>query len=132
MYFPLAKPTSDCLDKPYGFNQTILRNWLLGIGITEIIFLSSVILLIVMYKAKVMTYNSLKGAFICLSIFYAIKVVIWAGFQIDLFIRGMKSLCHGGLFAYGIVMLIIHLIVIAIVAIAMPSAGVCGNIWNRR
>lgn len=52
LYFPINRPTQDCMDSPYGPNGSTLRSWLLGVGLTEVVLLSLGVLLVLLYKKR--------------------------------------------------------------------------------
>lgn len=42
------------------------------------------------------------------------KIMVWAAAQAYMFKVGMASLCSGGLFAYGVVMMVLHVCLLLI------------------
>jgi hypothetical protein len=109
LYFPIQRPTQDCMDSPYGPNGSTLRSWMLGIGITELVLLTLGLVDILLYKKRCLLDLPFKVITIILLFLLGIKVLVWAAVQAYMFRVGMASLCSGGLFAYGLVLMVLHL-----------------------
>lgn len=105
------------MDSPYGPGGTTLREWILNIGITEMVLMGLGLLVVFFYKIRLSNERCFELCSYFLLILLALKVVVWAGVQCALFNYGMGNLCTGGLFAYGIVMVTIHLLFLCVTGI---------------
>jgi hypothetical protein len=108
LYLPLTQPYSVCMDQAQGMSFLILRPWLLSMGIAEIVLMAGMLLPLLFFKGRCFSYNTMTNCWACIGMLALLKTFIWAITELELFSQVIVHYCSGGVFAYGVVMTVLH------------------------
>ena len=105
LVFATTEPTSACMDND--FRGLILRNWLLGIGITEVSLLGFLVFCMVLYCLKCCSVGGAGCALICVWTMLIIKDSLWVIMIFVLYFIIVDDNCTGGIKAYFITLMVL-------------------------
>ena len=104
--FAQTQPHSVCMDTPHA--GLTVRPWLMGIGITEIVLMVIILLPVLFFKCGCCGIT-VMGGFLCGAYaLWALKGLIWFVVELVMFITGISKYCHGGVYTYGLVLVILN------------------------
>lgn len=113
------------MDKPHQSPLLVLRIWLY-INACSGLFPMVILGIAALLRSRKSIYEgALKSIETFCFIFLAVKVCIWVCFQLELFKVTMIPYCTGAIFAYGVLLTIIHSFVVFIFLILAFLTGNC-------
>jgi len=114
MLFSLTGKDAQCFDTAHVSRAYVLRPWLLAMGICG---LSCMFLLFVFGAMRVCTIINVsclrKVELVALGIL-VLKILLWLYMELMLFANVIGPYCSGGMYAYGLILTIIHCIILLI------------------
>lgn len=114
------------MDKPQYLTIFILRPWLLGVGISECVFIAGMLLPLLFFKVRCAGAGAVQCVWMAVAIIFALKTLIWAVVEIELFARVIVPYCSGFVWVYGLILTIIH----SLILLALCCCGGGGGNFN--
>lgn len=96
------------MDKPHGSGLFVVRPWFLSMGIIESAIIVLLLLSYLLQRLCLHRNSALQCFIYFLLVVGGIKTLIWAIAELYLFGYSIAHYCSGGVFAYGIILTIIH------------------------
>ena len=106
LYFAIASPHSSCFDQPHA--GLVLRSWLLGIGITEIVLMAGIVIPLMFFQCSCMSVYGLSNIWSCVQGITAIKQLVWFIMIFVLFFKLVKFFCTGAIYTYFIILMVLN------------------------
>ena len=119
--FALTSPHSSCFDQPHG--GLVLRPWLLGIGITEIVLILGNVIPLLFFRCGCMSIDRLGGILSCVQGLTAIKAILWFIIVFVLFFSLVKFFCSGPIYTYFIVLMVFNCLPFVICCLCCCCGG---------
>ena len=115
----LTAEHSDCMDRPYQSTAYVLRPWLLAMGIAEASFVVFLGFFASLRVCGVIDIGCMQVAEVITIVVGVIKSLVWIYMELALFAAVIVPHCSGGIFAYGVILTIIHgLVILAFCCVA--------------
>ena len=104
----LTQPHSQCMDRAYNSSANIARPWFLSMGIIEVVLITVLLLTVALNKVRCISEDTLKKIGLVVLVLGLLKWLIWAVFEIELFVSTISRYCDGIVYAYGLILTILH------------------------
>lgn len=101
-----------CMDTPYENTIFVLRPWLMAIGLSQASFVFMLLLGCILRVTRCIRFGTLENIQLLVLILMLVKILIWAFVQFQIFFAVIRPHCSGGIFVYGVILLIIHFILL--------------------
>jgi hypothetical protein len=96
------------MDESHGWSFLVVRPWLLGIGITEIVLTVAMLLGMTLYRGRVISLDLLNAWEKVVIGSWLFKTVVWSAMELLLFRETIVVYCTGGMYVYGVSLLCLH------------------------
>ena len=106
LVFAYTQPHSVCMDTPHG--GLAVRPWFMGIGYSEVALMLGLLLPILCFKLGCCSLIVFGAFEIIMYVLFALKGTIWFVVELVLFIEGISKYCHGGVYTYGLILVILN------------------------
>ena len=106
LVFAIDQPHSVCMDTPHA--GLTVRPWFMGIGITEIALMVLLLLPVIFFKGGCCDVTVMGGFLLFVYVLWAIKGLVWFVVELVMFINGISKYCHGGVYTYGLILVILN------------------------
>ena len=78
LFLALTQPYSICMDKPQYLTIFVVRPWLLGTGIADLVIYAGLLLPLFFFKVGCCYYSKITSIWTGVGIFAALKALVWA------------------------------------------------------